>query len=304
MADNTTLNPGNGGDTIRDIDRAGVKTQVVALDANPGGAESLLTAGQKAKAASVPVTLASDEDALALFGPVTEAAPATDTASSGLNGRLQRIAQRLTSLIALLPASIGQKAKVGSLSVALASDDDSLALLGPVSEVAPATDTASSGHNGRLQRIAQRLTSIIALLPASIGQKASTGSLSVVLASDQGSITTVATAPSGSSRLLSAAASTNATSVKGSAGTIKAIQGYNAKASPVYLKLYNKATAPTVGTDTPVKTIYLPPSSAFALDFSFGFSVGIAYALTGAAADNDATALAAGDILCLNVDYI
>src|ERR1019366_2945537 len=33
-------------------------------------------------------------------GGLTETAPATDTASSGLNGRLQRIAQRITSLIA------------------------------------------------------------------------------------------------------------------------------------------------------------------------------------------------------------
>jgi hypothetical protein len=39
-------------------------------------------------------------------GSVTETAPATDTASSGLNGRLQRIAQRLTSLIALVPAAL------------------------------------------------------------------------------------------------------------------------------------------------------------------------------------------------------
>lgn len=42
----------------------------------------------------------------ALLGAVTEAAPASDTASSGLNGRLQRIAQRLTSLIALVPTSL------------------------------------------------------------------------------------------------------------------------------------------------------------------------------------------------------
>lgn len=39
-------------------------------------------------------------------------------------------------------------------------------LLGPVDEAAPATDTASSGHNGRLQRIAQRLTAILQKLPA------------------------------------------------------------------------------------------------------------------------------------------
>lgn len=55
-------------------------------------------------------------------GDVTETAPANDTASSGLNGRLQRIAQRLTSLIALLPASLGIKTAANSLSVAPASD--------------------------------------------------------------------------------------------------------------------------------------------------------------------------------------
>jgi hypothetical protein len=57
-----------------------------------------------------------------LMGAVTETAPASDAASSGLNGRLQRIAQRITSLIALLPASLGQKTMSGSLSVTVASD--------------------------------------------------------------------------------------------------------------------------------------------------------------------------------------
>jgi hypothetical protein len=55
-------------------------------------------------------------------GDVEESAPGTDTASSGLNGRLQRIAQRLTSLIALLPSSLGIKTAANSLSVAPASD--------------------------------------------------------------------------------------------------------------------------------------------------------------------------------------
>ncbi len=50
---------------------------------------------------------AANQDAEAvLVGAVNEAAPATDTANSGLNGRLQRIAQRLTSLIALVPAAL------------------------------------------------------------------------------------------------------------------------------------------------------------------------------------------------------
>ena len=57
-------------------------------------------------------------------GSLTETAPGSDTASSGLNGRLQRIAQRITSLIALLPASLGQKTMANSLAVTLASDQD------------------------------------------------------------------------------------------------------------------------------------------------------------------------------------
>lgn len=40
------------------------------------------------------------------LGALTETAPATDTASSGLNGRLQRISQRLTTLIGQLPGAL------------------------------------------------------------------------------------------------------------------------------------------------------------------------------------------------------
>lgn len=106
-------------------------------------------------------------------------------------------------------------------------------------------------------------------------------------------------------RLLSAAASTNGANIKSSAGCVKGLQGFNNKASAVYLKLYNKASSPTVGTDTPVKTIYLPASAAFAIDFGTGisFATGISIALTGAAADADTTALSLGDIVALNVDY-
>lgn len=66
-----------------------------------------------------------------IIGAVNETAPGTDTASSGLNGRLQRIAQRLTSLIALLPASLGQKTMANSMAVALASDQSAI----PVTQI-------------------------------------------------------------------------------------------------------------------------------------------------------------------------
>jgi hypothetical protein len=42
MADNSTADPGAGGDTFRTKDRAGVKTEIVALDLAPGGSETLM----------------------------------------------------------------------------------------------------------------------------------------------------------------------------------------------------------------------------------------------------------------------
>lgn len=115
--------------------------------------------GSTTDSGSTPVAWSTE--AKAQIGSITETAPASDTASSGLNGRLQRIAQRITSLIALLPASLGAKSASGSFSVTTATDDNTLALFGAVNETAPTTDTASSGLNGRLQRIAQRLTSML-----------------------------------------------------------------------------------------------------------------------------------------------
>jgi hypothetical protein len=161
--------------------------------------------GGKAAASSFAVTTATDDPPLALLGAVTETAPATDTASSGLNGRLQRVAQRITSLIALVPASLGAKTAAASFSVTTATDDLLVSQVGIVTETAPATDTASSGLNGRLQRIAQRVTSLIALVPASLGQKAMASSFAVTLASDD-PLTVLASASSASITSLASAA--------------------------------------------------------------------------------------------------
>lgn len=112
-------------------------------------------------------------------------------------------------------------------------------------------------------------------------------------------------AATSTSRIVSAAASTNATSAKASAGVLYSLVGYNAAAALRYLKVYNKASAPTVGTDTPVLTIPLPATAAFAFNLPNGFrlAAGIAYALTTGAADADIGALTAGDVVGLNVVY-
>lgn len=107
-------------------------------------------------------------------------------------------------------------------------------------------------------------------------------------------------------RIVSAAGSTNLTAVKSSAGRVYGIQGYNAATSARFLKLYNIASGSvTVGTSAITKTLYLPPSSAFAYDFpeGYSFATAISFAMTTGVADNDTGALTAADVIALNVDY-
>lgn len=73
-------------------------------------------------------TVSTIDKTLPVLGAVTETAPATDTASSGLNGRLQRIAQRVTSLIALIPTALGQAAMAASLPVVIASNQSTISV--------------------------------------------------------------------------------------------------------------------------------------------------------------------------------
>jgi hypothetical protein len=108
-----------------------------------------------------------------------------------------------------------------------------------------------------------------------------------------------------SSYLASAAASTNATSVKASPGRLYKVCGYNGASALRYLKLYNKASAPTVGTDTPLFRRPLPPGGFCFdwMDIGAYFSTGIAYALTTGNADADTGALTAADIVALSLEY-
>jgi hypothetical protein len=56
LADNSTFDPGTGGDTYRSKDRAGVKTEIVGLDIGIGGTETLMTAAALADTTSNPTT--------------------------------------------------------------------------------------------------------------------------------------------------------------------------------------------------------------------------------------------------------
>ncbi len=92
-------------------------------------------------------------------------------------------------------------------------------------------------------------------------------------------------------------ADTNGANVKASAGQVYAILVSSINAAVRYLKLYDKATAPTVGTDVPVLTfpipgavtgvvvpITIPPGTVFASGIGIGLTTGVADADTGAVA--------------------
>lgn len=98
---------------------------------------------------------------------------------------------------------------------------------------------------------------------------------------------------------LSSAASTNATLVKSTSGIVYNLTLTNFGATSAFFKLYNKASAPTVGTDIPDMVLEVPAGKSVIFPFErFGYrgSAGLAYAITGAQAIADTTAVAASQV--------
>ena len=94
-------------------------------------------------------------------------------------------------------------------------------------------------------------------------------------------------------------ATTNATLVSATAKLLRSLDIYNEAAYAVYFKLYDKATAPVIGTDTPFWTVPIPAASGYSKVWPWGVpvSLGLGYVITRVKADADATAVAAGDLV-------
>lgn len=106
-----------------------------------------------------------------------------------------------------------------------------------------------------------------------------------------------ATGASSSAHLI-AAATTNATIVKGSAGRVLGWSFGNTNAAWRYVKLHNQTTTPTAGSGV-VRTIAIPPNgvSNVTLEGGIAFSTGIGLTTVTGSADADTTAVGAGDII-------
>jgi len=104
--------------------------------------------------------------------------------------------------------------------------------------------------------------------------------------------------------IINSAASTNGQLVLTGSSGLQAFFASNTGATAAYVKLYNKATAPTVGTDVPAMIVTVPAAVAgvpgekqIIPGFSgYRFALGLGLAITGAAADADTTAVAAGQV--------
>lgn len=111
--------------------------------------------------------------------------------------------------------------------------------------------------------------------------------------------------PSPTNYNVTTAATTNAAIVKATAGSLYEITVSNPTATPLFVKFYNKATAPTVGTDVPLFTLPCPATSLTDIQFpptGKRFTTGIGICATANMIHTDTAVAVAG--VQVNASYI
>lgn len=124
----------------------------------------------------------------------------------------------------------------------------------------------------------------------------SSSTLKITMYDSSGTEVVVPTA--GLTSYTAAGASTNATSVKGSAGTVYGMSLTNTSTTIYYLRMYNLSSAPTCSSSTGyVSTIPIPPAAAaggaggreIQKNIGQAFTTGIAFCVTGGSSSTDNT---------------
>jgi len=121
-----------------------------------------------------------------------------------------------------------------------------------------------------------------------------------------GTVTATVTPPAPTTPyFVNSAASTNGALILTGTSSVQFFYATNEGASVAYVKLYNKATAPTVGTDVPEMTIPIPAASGGVpgvVNLNMGvfvcarFALGLGIAITRNAAHTDTTAVGAAEV--------
>ena len=204
-----------------------------------------------------------------------DTAMGTVTASPTANTLLDRVKAILTGVI--LAAGSAIIGKVG-IDQTTPGTTDSVTIkastgIGSLTETAPASDTASSGLNGRLQRIAQNLTTLVtgtvlAAGSAIIGKVSIdqvTSGANIVVSTTQSS-TNVSTSAYATSLVISAISK-----------RLFGMSGYNSNVAGQFIQLHDASTLPA-DTVAPVVIFFVPGLSNFSIDFGVrgrNFTTGI-----------------------------
>jgi hypothetical protein len=101
---------------------------------------------------------------------------------------------------------------------------------------------------------------------------------------------------------LNSAATTNGALISPGGTKLKSFITSNAGAAAAFVKLYNRSTAPVVGTTVPVIVIPIPASSVISLAIGadgIQFPSGLGIAVTNLVDDTDTTAVAASQVKVL-----
>jgi hypothetical protein len=286
VSDNTTLNPGSGGDIVRSLDKAGVKTSVVALDLNPAGSETLMSG-------SMPTT--SADGGHATIGTTTDASSALT-----LVGLLKAIKAAVTGVLSVAQSGTWT-VQPGNTANTTAWKVDGSAVTQPVSGTVSITSNSSVNQ----AQIAGTATDV------NSGNK-SAGTQRVVLATDQPQLTnalkvdgsavtqpvsgTVTANPADATPVLKNGLTNSASSVISSqAARLTSYYLANPGASAAYVQVFDVATAGavTLGTTTPKWSIWVPAGAAANLaGLSLSFANGIQVAATTTATGSSAPATA------------
>ena len=131
-------------------------------------------------------------------------------------------------------------------------------------------------------------------------QQTFTRAVQTIAQPSPGNLLTTSYTPTANTQYLNSAATTNATNYRTFATTVFNISAINSGTAVAFLKLYNKASAPVVGTDIPVLVLSIP-ANGVPLNMPLGtigqrFSLGVGIAITNLIADTDTTAVAAGQV--------
>lgn len=251
-----------------------------------------LALGQVVMTASIPVVLASNQTAV--DGNITKVGGSTlalgqTTASASIPVVLASDQTGLNvSKIGGSALALGQLTMAASIPVVLASDQTGLNI---------------SKIGGSALAIGQ--TTMTASIPVTLASNQSalsvnaTAIASTVMNGDVGIGARATTTNAGLHSRLISAGSTNAAFVKASAGRIFGFYYTNTNAAIRVVKLFNKASAPTVGTDVPIYTIAIPALGSVSVHDVRGVfcSAGIAICTTTETTDAGTTAVGLGDII-------